>query len=407
MTRVTFLHPDLGIGGAERLVVDAALALKKYGNTVNIVTTHHDKNRAFEETVNGEIPVTVVGNWIPRSIFGRFYALMAYLKMIYAAFYVIFCSEFIPDVAFCDLVSVAVPILRLRIKSVIFYCHFPDQLLSQPEGCLKAMYRVPLNWLEEISTASATHIFVNSKFTAGVFQNTFQRIKKCPDILYPSLNMSFFDSATDFVVPNGLKGIFEKGNTCFLSINRYERKKDLSLALYALSELKALISDSDWDKVHLIVSGGYDVRVTENVEYFEELSNTVKDLDLVGHVTFLRSMSDAEKISLLKMCSCLIYTPSNEHFGIVPIEAMYMSKPVIAVNSGGPTETIENETTGFLCPPTPPAFADAMSKFVFDKSLCSKLGEKGRERVNSLFSFSEFSTKLNNVVKDLVDKKKQ
>jgi hypothetical protein len=36
MARVVFLHPDLGIGGAERLVVDAALALQAKGHQVTI-----------------------------------------------------------------------------------------------------------------------------------------------------------------------------------------------------------------------------------------------------------------------------------------------------------------------------------------------------------------------------------
>lgn len=35
--RVTFLHPDLGIGGAERLIVDAALALQRKGHQIR----HH------------------------------------------------------------------------------------------------------------------------------------------------------------------------------------------------------------------------------------------------------------------------------------------------------------------------------------------------------------------------------
>ena len=35
MAKIIFLHPDLGIGGAERLVVDAALALQKRGFQVN------------------------------------------------------------------------------------------------------------------------------------------------------------------------------------------------------------------------------------------------------------------------------------------------------------------------------------------------------------------------------------
>ena len=82
MTRVTFLHPDLGIGGAERLVVDAALALKKNGHDVNFVTTHHNPEHCFLETKDGTIPVTVVGNWLPRHILGRFYAFCAYIRMV-------------------------------------------------------------------------------------------------------------------------------------------------------------------------------------------------------------------------------------------------------------------------------------------------------------------------------------
>ena len=34
--KIAFLHPDLGIGGAERLVVDAAVALKQKGHDITV-----------------------------------------------------------------------------------------------------------------------------------------------------------------------------------------------------------------------------------------------------------------------------------------------------------------------------------------------------------------------------------
>lgn len=34
--KIAILHPDLGIGGAERLVVDAGIALKNEGNDVQL-----------------------------------------------------------------------------------------------------------------------------------------------------------------------------------------------------------------------------------------------------------------------------------------------------------------------------------------------------------------------------------
>ncbi|KAJ8543006.1 hypothetical protein K7X08_005529 [Anisodus acutangulus] len=53
----------------------------------------------------------------------------------------------------------------------------------------------------------------------------------------------------------------------------------------------------------------------------------------------------------------------DEHFGIVPLEAMSSYKPVIACNSGGPVETVKNGVTGFLCDPNPQEFSLAMAKF--------------------------------------------
>ena len=51
--RVTFVHPDLGIGGAERLVVDAAVGLQELGHEVSALTSHYDATHAFEATPDG------------------------------------------------------------------------------------------------------------------------------------------------------------------------------------------------------------------------------------------------------------------------------------------------------------------------------------------------------------------
>lgn len=47
---VTIIHPDLGIGGAERLVVDAAIAMRMSGHQVQFVTNHFNPKHAFVET---------------------------------------------------------------------------------------------------------------------------------------------------------------------------------------------------------------------------------------------------------------------------------------------------------------------------------------------------------------------
>ena len=51
---VVFFHPDLGIGGAERLVIDAAVGLKSLGYKVTIFTSHCDPTHCFDEARDGQ-----------------------------------------------------------------------------------------------------------------------------------------------------------------------------------------------------------------------------------------------------------------------------------------------------------------------------------------------------------------
>ncbi len=170
MANIVFIHPDLGIGGAERAVIDAAIALKSKGHSVRFVTAHHDRHHCFEETINGTVGVTVVGDWLPRSLCGKFQALFAYLRMIVAAFYLVLFSGLQYDMIFCDQISACIPILRLKKTKILFYCHFPDLLLTERKSTLKRIYRFGIDWLEEKTTGMADLILVNSQFT-GTLHN--------------------------------------------------------------------------------------------------------------------------------------------------------------------------------------------------------------------------------------------
>ena len=243
MVRVAFLHPDLGIGGAERLVVDAALALKSRGHEVTFVTAHHDDDHCFPETKQSgdspELQVISAGDFLPRTLFGRCYAVCAYMRMLFAATYLVAFSGLDPQVVICDQVSAAIPVLKyLSRAKVVFYCHFPDQLLTKRETLLKSLYRAPIDWLEEKTTGMADILLVNSEFTASIFHDTFKALRVDPQVLYPSLNTAKFDAFIAEYESTARKGNFksEAKTIQFLSINRYERKKNLSLAIRSFGE---------------------------------------------------------------------------------------------------------------------------------------------------------------------------
>ena len=234
-------------------------------------------------------------------------------------------------------------------------------------------------------------------------------------MLYPSINLEQYDAldanAEMFkasalaAAPLG-RALAEA--TCFVSINRFERKKNIALALKAFASLRAMLNDAagaagaagagGFKQLCLIIAGGYDARVAENVEYYKELEAEAIALGLGEQVLFKASFSEAERAALLTQSAAVVYTPSDEHFGIVPLEAMYCRRPVIAVNSGGPTESIVHEQTGILCDATPEAFAEAMRRVLEDAGAARAMGQRGRERVAEHFSLAAFAVRLHEIV---------
>ncbi|CAG8638088.1 13299_t:CDS:2 [Ambispora gerdemannii] len=421
---IVFVHPDLGIGGAERLVVDAAVGLQDKGHKVSIYTSHHDPTHCFEETRNGQLKVNVRGNWlIPRTLFGLFYIICAILRQFHLGLALLLWDRPKIDVIFIDQLSASIPLLKFTGAKILFYCHFPDKLLTGRKSVLKKLYRMPVDKFEEVTTGMADAIVVNSKFTANVFRDSFPSIKQRPKVLYPGIHLTSYDKAVD-LNDESVK-ILESHKKLIISINRFERKKNIALAINAFAALRDnhLVSTTEFQNLRLIIAGGYDYRVKENVEYHLELEKLASILglsnftiSLVGgakdaqspppsdaQVVFLCSFSEEQRTFLLSRAILLLYTPSNEHFGIVPVESMYASLPVIAVNSGGPTESILDEVTGFLCDPTPEAFSQSIVKLLsggneFDRKI---MGEQGRKRVQTLFSLSAFVDTLEDILRHL------
>ncbi|XP_025829623.1 alpha-1,3/1,6-mannosyltransferase ALG2 isoform X2 [Agrilus planipennis] len=395
-SKVTFIHPDLGIGGAERLVLDVAIVLANEGCEVQFLTNHFDKSHAFKELQDETFPVKVVGDWLPRSISGKFYAFFAYMRMLYLAiFYLYFSTENKSDIYFVDQIPIAIPFIKWTGGKVIYYCHHPDLLASSPGGFLKTLYRKPIDWLELKGTSVADIILVNSKYTSSVFRDTFPTIHKKVTILYPTISQSLYESISSKTLTKPVDELVPeiKDNTdnkfVLLSINRFHPAKKLDLAIKALAELKNIISTEDLKRVILIIAGGHDPNFSINASYFNELVELANEMKLNNNIVLIKSPSDELKTDLLLSCDCLLYTPEKEHFGIVPLEAMAARKPVIALNSGGPRETVLNETTGFLCDINPQSMAECISK-VLDKKIAKKMGDNGRKRLEQLFTNSVF-----------------
>ena len=65
-------------------------------------------------------------------------------------------------------------------------------------------------------------------------------------------------------------------------------------------------------------------------------------------VSFLGGVDDEQLRELYAGAKAVLYPVEDEDFGIVPVEAMAFGTPVVAHNSGGPSETIVDGVTGIL-----------------------------------------------------------
>jgi len=171
------------------------------------------------------------------------------------------------------------------------------------------------------------------------------------------------------------------------------------------------------DGVRLVLAGGYDNRVSENVSYHKELVELAESLELKTatvktvvtalnipddvDVLFLLSVPKALKDQLLKSAKLLIYTPSNEHFGIVPLEAMLVGVPVLAANTGGPLETVVEGKTGWLrSTDDVESWTEVINNVLhkISKQDLEKIGNAGTQRVKAEFSETKMAERFDDLI---------
>jgi alpha-1,3/alpha-1,6-mannosyltransferase len=313
-------------------------------------------------------------------------------------------------------------------------CPLPARLPVIPRrraSLLQRLYRAPFDVFETLSMNMADAVVVNSAFTRGVFHRTFDLYAgPSPSVLYPCVEVAgeVSDPVRD-EVERVEPPPEHRAQHVLLSINRFERKKELVRAISGLHALRD-VNPALFARTRLIVAGGYDPRVEENVTYHAELLRFCHDAGLAAEdassatdalatdadgdrkVSFVRSFSDRDKSQMLRLASAVVYTPSNEHFGIVPIEAMAAARPVIAVASGGPLESVvppdsadsaQGEATGVLIPdpPTPQDMADAYARVLGTDGTARQMGIAGRKRAQKLFSRQAFGRHLDHLLAEL------
>ena len=258
---IVFFHPDLGIGGAERLVVDVAVGLQDLGHKITVFTSHCDPNHCFDEARDGTLDVRVRGNRIfPATFLGRFKILFSILRQIHLLCTITWTGELSrlkPNAFFVDQLSAGIPFLRWFYEDIriLFYCHFPDLLLVQGrKSWYKRIWRIGFDWIEGWGIRGADRIIVNSGFTKGVVEDLWPGLRgkeREVKVVYPCIDATETKETREDAAVKDESQEMWKGKKVLLSINRFESKKNIGLAIKAFAGLKA----KDREDVRLVIAG--------------------------------------------------------------------------------------------------------------------------------------------------------
>jgi len=123
------------------------------------------------------------------------------------------------------------------------------------------------------------------------------------------------------------------------------------------------------------------------------------DLGTEDRVTFLGRLSAADLGREYARCTVFVLPSRKEGFGIVFLEAMGRSKPVVALRSGGTPEVVIHGETGILVEPDNlGALYEALRRLLQSEDLRARLGRGGRVIVDRSFTPNAFRERLDALI---------
>jgi phosphatidyl-myo-inositol dimannoside synthase len=217
-----------------------------------------------------------------------------------------------------------------------------------------------------------------------------ERVRVLPWALDPDFEA--LAAATGSAKP-ALPAGFPEGRV-ILSVGRWmadERYKGMDTLISALPRLL-----HEWTDLQLMLVGEGD-----DQGWLEQLA---EGCGVRKRVHFFSGLSYPELTACYSACEIFALPSKGEGFGLVYLEAMARSKPVIGGAHGGALEVIDDGKTGYLVQHGDvPQLATSIETLLADPALGREMGARGRERINREFKFNMFSKSLKKILRELCE----
>lgn len=145
----------------------------------------------------------------------------------------------------------------------------------------------------------------------------------------------------------------------------------------------------------------------------EEKPHIEAFIDRVGvrsHIEFRGKVKLDEMVELYSNSAMFVFPSINrlEAFGIVQLEAMSCSTPVIASNIPGVNNVMDVGKSGLLVEPRDvEGLAQAIIKILTNPQLADSMGRRGRELVETKYNWKTIGDQIENIYKMVIERKKR
>lgn len=132
------------------------------------------------------------------------------------------------------------------------------------------------------------------------------------------------------------------------------------------------------------------------------LQNCIDRHNLGQEVQLLGFRNDVR--SLIRAADIFVLPSLAEPFGLALLEAMTLARPIIATNTGGPPEIVEDELSGILVPPSDArALAAALQTLIASPALRDDMGQAGRQRYEAQFQAGHMADNIYRIYRQAVE----
>jgi len=377
MIKIAFINAILEGGGIEKLLGDIVNRLDKNIFDITVFTTRQgiNPNKIFKDHIKYDYlykNITEIGG------------IKKYTNKLFNQKFKIFNSnnEFIK-----------------KINKGRF-----DIAVSMKEGLISVLVsktnaKIKIAWvLTDVNSGDSMNNYIKKSYNELV--NAYSLMKKiiiCTNTAKHSFEEVFGILTEYIVIPNLVpetEVIFRsnekvsniakpKDKLLFICVGRLSHEKGQELLIRSCK----LLNDMDYkNKYELwLVGNGKDRNMLE--QYVERY--------MLSNIKFIGYQDNPYKY--MKLADVLVLPSKTEGFGLVITEAMFLGIPIIATNSAGPSEILDNGRYGILTDIDSKAIAEGMKTFLDDNSKLNKYKNLSIER-SKKYSEENILSKINAVL---------